>query len=102
MEPSRRATSAARQAAGLSDLLSGDRLITIEPPHERLYFFAGEHRVHRSKLLSWWRRGWIEIEGEDVSLVDAGPLGQSRKRIWALTDSGAEAVRAVPLGGEGV
>ena len=89
-----------QQAAQLGGLLSGELLITMEPSHERLYFLAKDQRLHRSKLMAWWRRGWIELEGEDVELAGGGALGHSRKRVWAITEAGSSAIESAGVEGE--
>ena len=87
------APSEAQQAAKLNELLTGDVLLTLEPASERLYFHAGGQRIHRSKLMAWWRRGWIELENEDVDTSCAGDLGRERRRTWELTSKGQDAVK---------
>jgi len=81
------------QASELAEHLTGEELITLEPAHERLYFFVGSARLHRSKLMSWWRRGWIEILTETLESVPSATLGRSRRRVWELTHHGQRAVK---------
>jgi len=78
----------------LAKLLSGERLVTNEPANERLYFHTKEYRIHRSKLMAWWRRGWIEVEGEELVREQDTGLGRSRKRFWELTNLGREAIES--------
>jgi len=88
------APSDEEQARALAQLLSGERLVTLEPANERLYFHAKDQRLHRSKLMAWWRRGWIEIEGEELVDTMRGGLGRSRKRLWELTNTGRDAIES--------
>ena len=73
-------------AEELREAATGSQLITVERTQERLYFLVNRSRMHRSKLMAWWRRAWIELEEEQVH-----PTG--RKRLWSLTESGLEAIK---------
>jgi hypothetical protein len=82
------------QAKHLADLLTGEQLLTLEPAAERLFVRIGDERVHRSKVLAWWRRGWIEVEDEIVLKGYPGSeYGRARKRLWSLTSIGRKAVK---------
>lgn len=74
----------------LGDSITGSQLVTLEGPYERLYFLAKGGRMHRSKLMAWWRRGWIELETESTA-------AEGRKRVWNVTPSGQEAVNGAAM-----
>lgn len=76
----------AKLATELAKVLSGRDLITLEMLGDRLYVHAGDTRMHRSKVMAWWRRNWIELQHEQV--VNSG-----RKRTWQLTSYGLDAVK---------